>query len=68
MRLFLTALILLLSYVVSQACTSILVTKGASKDGSTMISYSCDGEFLPHLKMKEAADHESGETIKVNNW
>jgi hypothetical protein len=30
-------------------CSSFLVTKGASKDGSVMITYTCDGEFLPHL-------------------
>ena len=32
-------------------CSSYLVTKGASKDGSVMITYTCDGEFLPHLEL-----------------
>ncbi len=49
-------------------CTSILVTKGASKDGSTMISYSCDGEMHPHLSMIPAADHKKGETVLIRNW
>jgi len=34
----------------SEACTSILVTKGASKNNSTMISYSCDGEVIPVME------------------
>ena len=49
-------------------CTSVLVTKGASVDGSTMISYSCDGEFHPHLRMTPAADHKPGEMIELRNW
>ena len=52
----------------SEACTSILVTKGASKNNSTMISYSCDGEFHPHLKIIPAADHKKGEIIEIRNW
>ncbi|NOZ94214.1 MAG: dipeptidase [Acidobacteria bacterium] len=47
------------------ACTSILVTRGASNNGSTMITYSCDGEFLPHLRYKPAADHDSSEVIEI---
>ncbi|MEN8152824.1 MAG: C69 family dipeptidase [Acidobacteriota bacterium] len=50
------------------SCTSVLVTKGASTDGSTMISYSCDGEFHPHLRMTPAADFKPGETIELRNW
>ena len=50
------------------ACTSILVTKGASDDGSTMISYSCDGEFHPRIRMTAAADHEPGSMVEVRDW
>jgi len=46
-------------------CSSFLVTKGASKDGSVMITYTCDGEFLPHLEYIPAQDHEPGSTIKI---
>jgi dipeptidase len=52
---------------IAMACTSILVTKGASKTGATMISYSCDSEFHPHLRLKPAADHLPGTTVKVGN-
>jgi dipeptidase len=46
-------------------CSSFLVTKGASKDGSVMITYTCDGEFLPHLEYIPAQDHEPGATIEI---
>jgi dipeptidase len=42
-------------------CTSIIVTKGASADGSVIITYSCDGEFFPRLRLYPAADHKPGD-------
>ena len=50
------------------ACTSILVTKGASADGSVMITYTCDGEFHPRLGYLAAADHEPGDSIEITDW
>lgn len=47
------------------ACTNILVSKGASKDGSVMITYSCDGEFLPHLTFTAAKDHAKDEFVEI---
>ena len=47
------------------ACTNILVTKGASADGSTIISYSVDGEFYPTLRHLPAADHAAGEMFEM---
>lgn len=59
----------------SRACTSLLVTKGASVDGSVMITYTCDGEFHPHLEYTPAADHAPGDSVaieqsggKVRGW
>ena len=49
------------------ACTNLLVTAGASADGSVMITYTCDGEFYPHLTVTPAADHEPGEVVKLWN-
>jgi dipeptidase len=46
-------------------CTNILVTKGASSDGSVIISYSVDGEFHPILRHTPAADHKPGEMFEV---
>jgi dipeptidase len=50
------------------ACTSILVTKGATTDGSVIITYSCDGEFHPRLRSQPAADHEPGGFYEINDW
>ncbi len=50
------------------ACTSLLVTKGASADGSVMITYTCDGEFHPHLEFTPAADHNPGDSIEITSW
>lgn len=56
------------SLTISEACTSILVSKGASKKGSPIISYSCDGEFHPILNLIPAADHKPGDMFEMVNW
>jgi dipeptidase len=45
------------------SCTNILVSRGATTDGSVIITYTCDGEFLPHLTYTPAADHLPGEYL-----
>ncbi|MBU0641186.1 MAG: C69 family dipeptidase [Planctomycetes bacterium] len=50
------------------ACTNLLVTKGASADGSVIITYTCDGEFHPHLSYVPAADYEPGEFLEIKDW
>ncbi len=52
----------------ASACTSMLVTKGASADGSVMITYTCDGEFHPHLQQTPAADHAPGDSLPIEDW
>jgi len=47
------------------ACTNIIVSKGATKDGSVIVTYSCDGEFLPHLRYTPAQDHKPGDFYVV---
>jgi len=51
-----------------QACTNILVTGGASEDGSVMITYTCDGEFHPTLEFSPAADHQEGDSVEITDW
>ena len=50
------------------ACTSILVGREASTDGSVMITYACDGEFHPHLRYTPARDHEPGAVYEIRTW
>ena len=52
----------------AEACTSILVSKGASRNGAPLISYSCDGEFHPRLSMIPAADHQPGDMYEIRGW
>jgi dipeptidase len=52
----------------SEACTNILVTKGASKDGSSIITYACDGRFHARLRSRPAADHPADTVREVRSW
>ena len=47
------------------ACTNLLVTKGASADGSVIITYLCDGEGHCRLGFTPAADHKPDEVIEI---
>jgi dipeptidase len=49
-------------------CTSIVVTRGASADGSVLMTYSCDGEFHPRMDYTPAADHEPGDSLEITEW
>ncbi len=49
-------------------CSSFLVTKGASENGSVMITYTCDGEFLYKLDYIPAQDHKPDEFIEIKSW
>jgi len=50
------------------ACTNLLVTKGASVDGSVMITYTCDGEFHPILERTPARDWPVGDSVAIMDW
>jgi dipeptidase len=52
----------------AEACTSLLVTRGASVDSSVMISYTCDGEFHPHLEYTPARDYKPEDSLEITNW
>jgi len=50
-------------------CTNFLVTRGASADGSTMITYSADSHVLfGELYYRPAADFPAGAMVDVNEW
>ncbi len=51
------------------ACTNFLVSKGASADGSTFISYAADSHVLfGELYHWPAADYPTGAMLKVYEW
>lgn len=51
----------------ANSCTNILVSPGASKDGSAIIVYLNDGEWIQQLQKNPAADHVPGEWLKVGS-
>ena len=54
---------------ISEACTNILVTKGASADGSCMISYAADSHQLyGELYFSPAANWEKGTMLDIHEW
>ena len=71
-QLFKTALCLciylLAICIPADACTSLLVTRGASVDSSVMITYTCDGEFHPHFEYTPAKDHKLEDSLEITNW
>ena len=64
-----TAALLIAGGASLDACTNLLVTKGASRDGSTMITYSADShELYGELYFKRGGKHLAGETRDVIEW
>ena len=59
---------LLVGLAAAQACTNLLVTKGASADGSVFITYTCDGEFHPRLRLTPAADYPPDALFEIKDW
>ena len=58
-----------LSPFTSRACTNLIVSRGASADGSTFITYAADSHTrYGQLRYCPAADHEPGEMLKLYNY
>ncbi|MBR4735259.1 MAG: C69 family dipeptidase, partial [Bacteroidales bacterium] len=69
MKQFVAAIILLVSLplaaqdweeFVGQNCTSIMVGREASTDGSVITSHTCDGRYRTWAQVEPAADHKKG--------
>lgn len=59
----------LFSFLQSYACTNVLVTRGASKDGSVFLSYSADSHVLyGELYFHKGGVHAPGTMIDVYEW
>lgn len=69
LKLFASILAIMLSTVQSESCTNLLITKGASADGSTMVSYSADSHTrYGTLVHYPAATYLKGSMVKVYEW
>jgi dipeptidase len=61
--------VLALSYGTAMSCTNYLITKGASVDGSTMITYNADaGGFMEPLRFHPPATYKEGDSLEVYDW
>ena len=47
------------------ACTSVMVGKKATADGSVLVSYTCDGWYDHRLKVIPGGSHKKGEMVPV---
>ncbi len=68
MKIKLFVLLLIVYASASLACTNLIVTKGASKDGSVIITYTCDGEFHPTLGLLPAKDYPENDSLEIRGW
>ena len=60
---------LIISQQVSNGCTNFLITKGATVDGSTMITYAADSHTLyGELYYQPAMDYPAGAMRKIYEW
>jgi len=69
MRIILATLFMQVMNVTSYACTNFLISKGASIDGSTMITYAADAHVLyGELYYTPAAKHLAGAMLDIYEW
>ena len=65
-KLLLSVVLFAFSWLSADACTSYLVTRGASKDGSTMITYAADSHIrYGELYFRPAGKHAPGTMVQL---
>ena len=65
----LSAFLALVPALEGNTCTNVIITKGASKDGSTLVTYAADSHYLfGELYYHPAADWKPGSLLKVYDW
>lgn len=68
-RLFFAALLCGLGASAGMACTNLIVTRGASADGSVMVTYAADSHQLyGELYYRPAADYPAGTMMQIRDW
>ena len=68
-KIILSALLAVMALTPALACTNFIITKGASTDGSVMVSYSADSHQLYGCLYKHnATKYKAGTMLAVNEW
>ena len=70
MKRILTLVCALMALNTALACTNFIITRGASADGSNMISYSADSHQLygALYKYNATGKYRAGDMIKIHEW
>ena len=69
LRLLFTAALALAAFGKAEACTNFIITKGASTDGSTMVSYAADSHQLyGALYFTRGGNYRPGVMLPVEEW
>ena len=59
----------LLGSMEARPCTNVIISRGASKDGSVLVSYAADSHTLyGELYYKPARDWKAGSTLQIYDW
>ena len=63
------ALLFIAGETTGLCCTNVIVTQGASRDGSVLVSYAADSHYLfGELYYHPAADWSPGSLLKIYEW
>ena len=68
MKRFILTLALAVSSVTAFACTNFIVTKGASTDGSVMVTYAADSHALYGALYHYTPARKAAATMAVHDW
>ncbi|MBO4936680.1 MAG: C69 family dipeptidase, partial [Alistipes sp.] len=68
MKRFLLTFALLAGTATALACTNFIVTKGASTDGSVMVTYAADSHQLYGALYKHNGGKQKSKMMAVNEW
>ena len=68
MKRFLLTFALLIGAISAFACTNFIVTKGASTDGSVMVTYAADSHQLYGALYKHNGGKQKSKILAVNEW
>ena len=69
MNVLVAGVFLLSGWLEGNACTNVIVSRGASRDGSVLVSYAADSHKLfGELYFKPAADWKSGTMLPIYDW
>ena len=69
LKLALTALAVLTIESSSEACTNVIITRGATRDGSVLVSYAADSHYLfGELYYHPARDWKAGKMLPIYEW